>query len=437
MEKPSVCGLEAHLHSQECFQLPAAVKQTHLICSADALGIHTHIETCYDESGKSICGYADFILHTHSDSCFDQNGSLVCSLPEIAEHTHNETCYEQPHAHTDACYTHKRGDLLCTLSDTDPHIHVSECFTPVQKQNCALTEVPAHTHTEACYPYTDILICDQEATDAHAHAATCYALATEPSCGLVVTEGHAHNESCYIIENQQICPFEEGQIHVHTDSCYALISEPTCPIAPPAEGALPELICEKTERIVHVHDAACFDADGYLVCALMQLTEHTHDAACFAIEQILPEEPVLVCEKVQHEHTEACYPTAEDNGDLVPPGVPALDIRYCGIASHTHGDACFNEDGLLMCTMTEHEHTWLCELPPSDTNAVETAEDWEAELPELQGNIADDLIAVAESQLGYTENEANYIIKNDEQLFYSRYGAWWDEEDPYGEWNAK
>lgn len=438
MEKAAVCGLEAHTHSQECYRLPETVKQTYLICSADTLGIHTHTETCYEESGKSVCGYADFLLHTHNDSCFDQNGSLVCSLPEIAEHIHSETCYEQPHVHTAACYTTGRGDLLCTLSDTDPHIHVSECFTPVQKLNCALTEVPAHTHTEACYPYTDILICDQEATEAHTHEAACYAPAAEPSCGLEATEGHAHDESCYIIENQQICPLEEGQTHVHTDSCYALISELTCPIALPAEGALPELICEKPERIVHVHDAACFDADGSLVCALTQLTEHVHDDTCFAIEQILPEEPVLVCEKVQHEHTEACYPTAEDNGDLVPPGVPALDIRYCGIASHTHGDACFNEDGLLMCTMPEHDHNWMCELPPSDTNAVETAEDWEAELPELQGNIAADLIAVAESQLGYTENEANYIIKNDEQLFYSRYADWWScGEDPYGDWNAK
>ena len=62
---------------------------------------------------------------------------------------------------------------------------------------------------------------------------------------------------------------------------------------------------------VHVHDEDCYDAEtGELVCPL-------------------PEIP-------PHEHTDACY---NENGALI-----------CGRQElHTHSDACYDQDGKLIC----------------------------------------------------------------------------------------
>lgn len=74
----------------------------------------------------------------------------------------------------------------------------------------------------------------------------------------------------------------------------------------------------------------------------------------------------------------------------------------------------------------------------SDPTAdVEDAVDWWRMFAdmELSGNWAEDLLLVAESQLGYTESELNF---NDEDPWhpkgYTRYGAWYGV--PYGDWCA-
>ncbi len=460
MEKDVICGIEEHLHNEDCYQLPAVVEQVTLMCTQENLNLHQHEETCYNEFGEAVCGYADFVLHTHTAACRDQNGRLVCPLDEIREHIHDDDCYLKPHTHGEACYSPTQGALLCTFSDAEPHIHTEDCFTSVQKLNCDLPETEGHSHTETCYPRTDDLICGQEASEGHTHGAdcldengglvctlpeteghthedACYALASEPACGLEITEGHTHGVDCYITEQQPICPMEEGQTHAHEDACYEWIPQLTCEIPLPAEDTPPTLICEEPQRLAHTHDAACFDVDGRLMCGKVQLVEHIHGDTCFFIQQIQPETTVLACELQEHTHEALCYPAEDASGSLSAPGVPNLDIRYCGIASHEHVEACYDEYDLLMCTMTEHQHTWLCDLIPADPADVETAEEWEADLPELTGNIAADLIAVAQSQLGYEQSEVNYIIQNDEQLFYSRYAAWWDEAEPYAPWNAQ
>ena len=83
------------------------------------------------------------------------------------------------------------------------------------------------------------------------------------------------------------------------------------------------------------------------------------------------------------------------------------------------------------------------EPPVSDLLAdKETSEDWDRMLENLtlSGDWADDLVKVAESQLGYTESIRNFkAVYNEERNAYdlygwNRYGAWYGE--PYGEWNA-
>ena len=73
----------------------------------------------------------------------------------------------------------------------------------------------------------------------------------------------------------------------------------------------------------------------------------------------------------------------------------------------------------------------------TDANEIETQNEWEKSLKEIQlsGICRDDVLKIAESQLGYRESIEDYIIEEDgEQRGYSSYGAWYGE--PYGEWSA-
>lgn len=128
------------------------------------------------------------------------------------------------------------------------------------------------------------------------------------------------------------------------------------------------------------------------------------------------------CGLEEHTHTEDCY-TKE---------------LTCGQAEsdeeggHHHTEDCYTEE--LTCGKTEHTHTTECLI---DTTAdVETAEDWEATLPELSGEWADDMAAVAKSQLGYQESTKNFKIDDDGETTrgYTRYGDW--AGDKYAAWSV-
>ncbi|MCD7833127.1 MAG: leucine-rich repeat protein [Lachnospiraceae bacterium] len=114
-------------------------------------------------------------------------------------------------------------------------------------------------------------------------------------------------------------------------------------------------------------------------------------------------------------------------------------MLICGLeeceseTGHTHTDACYEKQ--LVCTLEEHTHTVECLI--DETADLESASDWEATLPaSLSGNWANDLVAVAKSQLGYTESTANYKLADDGETIqgYTRYGEW--AGNPYGDWDA-
>lgn len=208
-------------------------------------------------------------------------------------------------------------------------------------------------------------------------------------CGYVE---HQHTDECYT--RQLICGIEaqveqEGQEsvqgHVHTGECY---------------GEVETLVCDQPESGGHTHTETCYDAEGALTCGLEESEGHTHTAECYAVES------VLTCGQEEGQ-PEAAQP-------------------------HVHTEACYGP--VLTCELEEHTHTDACYVDV--TADLETAADWEATLPaELTGVWADDLIAVAESQLGYTESTVNYTLTEDgSHKGYTRYGAWYGM--PYEDWCA-
>ncbi len=171
------------------------------------------------------------------------------------------------------------------------------------------------------------------------------------------------------------CGYEE---HIHDESCYETV-----------------LICGLEETESHQHDDSCYETEKELVCGLEESEEHQHDDSCYEEEQ------VLVCGLEESE-------------------------------GHIHDDSCYETN--LVCELPEHTHTIECMI--DETADLETAADWEATLPELTGNTSEDVVAIAESQLGYKESEKNFKYDEETEIRYgyTRYGAWYGNE--YGEWDA-
>lgn len=200
-------------------------------------------------------------------------------------------------------------------------------------------------------------------------------MTSDYQCGL---KEHKHTADCY--KKVLICGKEEtdgSEGHTHTDACYKEEKK---------------LTCDKEE---HKHNADCYDEEGNLIC---DKEEHTHSEDCYTTEK------KLVCGKEESKPVKA----------------------------HHHTDACYKKE--LVCKLKEHTHTAACYS--NESADVEDESDWEATLPTLSGNWAEDIVSVAESQIGYEESTANFKLADDGETRkgYTRYGEWYGNK--YGDWSA-
>lgn len=384
------CDIPEHTHTDACYAQVTSVEKRVPVCSAKTLEIHRHTADCYDADGNPTCGYADFVVHSHDSRCYDETGNLWCPLPEIEAHRHTADCYALPeeHTHAEGCYTSVRGDLVCG----------------------------EHVHTDACYTETAVL-----------------------ACGLEESEEHQHDENCYETSRERTCGIDSD--HSHTDTCYEWEQVLSCDLpTEPAEDAQPVLVCTKPEIVLHRHTPDCFDADGNLICGQTQVLEHRHSDACFETVAEPVDTGTLTCTDTAHVHTARCYGTWElvcgQEEHTHSEACKPEETVFCGKDAHTHGEACRDENGELVCGTEEHTHSLACY---ADSGAdVETAELWEQTFAgvTLTGNWRQDTIAIAETQLGYTESTKNYVVAEDGETVkgYTRYGAWCEE--PYGDWNV-
>ena len=387
------CDIPEHTHTDACYAQVTSVEKRVPVCSAETLEIHRHTADCYDADGNPTCGYAEFVVHSHDSRCYDETGNLWCPLPEIEAHRHTADCYALPeeHTHAEGCYTSVRGNLVCG----------------------------EHVHTDACYVETAVLACGREESEEHRHDESCYETSRELTCG--VDSDHSHTDTCYEWEQVLSCDLP-------TDS---------------AEDAQPVLVCTKPEIVLHRHTSDCFDADGNLICGQTQVLEHRHSDACFETVAEPVDTGTLTCTDTAHVHTARCYGTwelvcgqEEHTHSEACTQNEQEETVFCGKDTHTHGEACRDENGELVCGTEEHTHSLACYADPGAD--VETAELWEQTFAgvTLTGNWRQDTLAIAETQLGYTESTKNYLVAEDGETVkgYTRYGAWCGE--PYGDWNV-
>ena len=204
-------------------------------------------------------------------------------------------------------------------------------------------------------------------------------------------EAHQHSDECY--EKVLVCGLEETEAaavtpaHTHTDDCYTTQQV---------------LSCGQGESAGHTHGDDCYDTDGNLVCGQEESVGHTHTEACYQ------EERILTC----------------GQDEVTAPK---------GAESHVHEDSCYEKT--LICQKEEHEHSLICYSNPDAD--VESASVWSRSVSKasLTGNWADDLVAVAQTQLGYAESTRNYMVtETGEMKGITRFGQWYG--NPYGDWDA-
>ncbi len=265
---------------------------------------------------------------------------------------------------------------------------------------------------------------------------------------------HEHTDACY--EKQLVCGYEEGEPedwnatktddgtsfddtfgmddtfgvdaddpgiaaysaepeyifvpHEHTDDCYQEVQELTC---------LEE---------EHTHTDDCFDPeDGSLICDLF---EHTHDDSCYTTTY------ELVCGLEEGELVEEVNPDYDPVALFEEPvaAKPVVVDPVIETPVHHHTDACYEE--VLVCGLPEHHHTVNCLADPLD--GTQDEDEWLAQTgTSLTGLWMDDLLAVAESQLGYEQSEKNFELDDADGTtvhYYTRYGAWYGNS--YGPWDV-
>ncbi len=259
-------------------------------------------------------------------------------------------------------------------------------------------------------------------------------------------EEHTHTADCYT--KVLTCGYEEGELENADEvaAAAAATSQPTIEEEPAPLSLEPQI-----EFVPHEHTEDCYTEVQTLTC---MEEEHVHDDDCFD-----PEDGSLICDKFEHTHDKSCYTTEYEltcgleEGELVEQVVePTQSAALAAMAVaepvalapmvdtvepiyHHHTDACYEE--VLTCPLPEHHHTVAC---LSDTSAdLETPEEWQAANAEavMTGNWAEDLVSVAQTQLGYEQSEKNFEIDPADGVtlrYYSRYGQSYG--NPYGEWDV-
>lgn len=108
---------------------------------------------------------------------------------------------------------------------------------------------------------------------------------------------------------------------------------------------------------------------------------------------------------------------------------------FCGNEAHRHGENCYNENQVLICTSAEHQHSLACYSNPKAD--LENDAHWKklASTLNLANVWSRDLVNMALSQRDYSESDRNYLVAEDGSRHgYTRYGDW--NGDKYGDWNT-
>ncbi len=270
---------------------------------------------------------------------------------------------------------------------------------------------------------TKILICTLPEGNGHHHTRDCY---TRERGALICTDtssNHIHTDDCYEWTYTLSCGLEEGEgAHTHTDSCYKIVTDPIQ--SGSMEGETFEIL-EPGE--LSVQDTETYEHTDISLGIEAPVTDSEQETESSPAPSQQAEKNPQASKKTQGDQTEefslpAAFRLPEGYG---APGAswPVWEEKF---------------ERPLGPTSVLPEQMTLVFAEQADPYAdLEDEDFWDemfADL-DLSGNWAQDLVTVAESQLGYTESTLNYAIAYDQTVKgYTRYGAWYGI--PYGDWCA-
>ena len=262
-----------------------------------------------------------------------------------------------------------------------------------------------HTHTADCYP--QVLVCGYEEGEPEDWTVS------QPDADIIIDDSFGVDTGSDIAA-ESAEPEYIWVPHEHTDDCYAEVTT-----------EVPVLTCTEEE---HVHTDDCFDPeDGSLICDKF---EHTHDESCYTMETETEEQ--LVCGYEEGELVEELNPDYNPVAMFEAPVSAAKPVVIAPVAEgpvHHHTDACYAPDYTAdpICGMEEHHHDVNCLSDPLD--GVDDESDWlDKTGTALTGVWNEDLLTVAQGQLGYEQSEKNFKLDTDDGetlRYYTRYGAWY------------
>lgn len=282
-------------------------------------------------------------------------------------------------------------------------------------------------------------------------------------------EEHKHTDDCYIEGTEPICGYEEGEIVEETmdsaddagdgDSSAADWDEAGSePESEPAtqEEPEPEVVlhhhtadCYEEQEVLtcgiesdHVHQDYCYDQEtGELLC-----TEHEHTDDCYTLEEVLvcgyeegePEETddgAALYDRDENSAEESNFAgepeTAADPEPEKEATKPETDDEIdTGYTVHHHTAECYGK--VLICGKEEHEHTAACLVNPN----AEIDAEYDAKTPaRTDADWAQDMVLVAQSQLGYTESKADV---DEDGNGYTMYADQYYKDKPmvYADWDC-
>ena len=387
---PTQCGMEAHLHSNACFE-------------------------------KVLnCGQEESEEHTHGESCYAT--VLSCSLPE---HTHTEGCYPQ---------TLPEPTIAPTEEKKEDEAGTEETPQPAQTENGDAAEEPAETPEASETPVEEPSVTETPTETA------------EPAGK--ETDGEQQPEKAPMKIDalqgpESLQAGQTGEWSFAAENAEKLVF--TITKADGSTMARQELAPESasfrytlsasglyTVRLTAVRGEETVSAERRLAVSAGELRAAVNAGArsCFGGDEVtftLSSEggvaPVTYSVAVYQGGATLLEESNRTEKQLCVSAMRTADVTTLYVRL-TVTDACGATavaDKALPCAV----HT------------AETWEEWEATLADVRliESWPEDLLAVARTQLGYLESTTDFIIDADgQQKGYTRYGRWYGSE--YADWCA-
>lgn len=375
--------------------------EPHYYCGKEE---HVHTESCYALTDELICGYEEGEKvpvdgsEADSDSDSDDWEKELWKDPVDTENSASKT--------TAASKTEKP-----VAKAEKPAASESTAASKTEAKAASKAEPVIHHHTSACYKEEYVLTCDIDSD--HKHDELCY----DQETGELICPYHEHNDDCYTLQDVLVCGYEEGEPESSAPSTSA-----SSVVTKEETDEFDDLFKNDVDReFEHLYDIDKTDDSSSVSTDDDWEKELWKDDASSDSELTDDEEKDLEKEETASSSTSSASE---------PESTSSSSETTQNYTIHHHTDACYKK--ILVCGKEEHVHTAECLINPNQ----EVDEEFEAKTPErTTADWPTDMVAVAQSQLGYQESKTDVDeFGNGYTMYADQYYG--DKPVVYADWDS-